>query len=109
MPSTSSAHASRDDPTMISVAHWGRLDNGELLARARYVDWATLMKRSFGLDVLTCPRGSRKLRVLATITQPDVVRKILQHLGVRSSPLPRAPARDPDGEQMDLGFDADAA
>jgi hypothetical protein len=47
--------------------------------------------------------------VLATITQPDVVRKILQHLGVRSSPLPRAPARDPDGEQMDLGFDADGA
>jgi hypothetical protein len=66
------------DPTMISVAHWGRLDNGELLARARYVDWTTLRKRSFGFDVLTCPR-------------------------------PRAPARDPDGEQMDLGFDANAA
>jgi hypothetical protein len=94
---------------MISVAPWGRLDNGELLARARYVDWATLRKRSFGVDVLTCPRCSRKRSVLAPITQPDVVRKILQPLGVRSSPLPRAPARAPDSEQMDLGFDADAA
>ena len=32
----------------------------------------------------------------------------VMHVGVRSSPLPRAPARDPDGKQMDLGFDADA-
>jgi len=75
----------------------------------RYVAWAVLMKRTWALDVLACPRCSRKLRVLATITQPDVIRKILEHLGVRSSPLPRAPARDPDGEQTDLGFDADAA
>jgi len=38
-----------------------------------------------------------------------VVRQILDHLGVRASPLPRAPARDPDWEQIDLGFAADAA
>jgi hypothetical protein len=37
-----------------------------------------------------------------------VVRQILDHLGVRAAPLPRAPARDPDWEQVDLGFD-DAA
>jgi Putative transposase len=94
------------EPTMISVAHWGRLGHGELFARARYVEWAVMMKRSWGFNVLTCPRCSGKLRVLATITQPDVIRKILEHLDVRSSPLPRAPARDPDWEQMDLGFEA---
>lgn len=38
------------------------------------------------------------MRVLATILELAVVRKILEHLGVRASPLPRAPARDPDGE-----------
>jgi hypothetical protein len=40
------------EPTAITVAHWGRLDQGELFAKTRYVDWAVLMKRSFGLDVL---------------------------------------------------------
>ena len=45
------------------------------------------------------------MRVLATITDPSVVNKILSHLGVRTDPLPRARARDPTG-QMDLGVDA---
>jgi len=42
------------------------------------------------------------MRVLSTITDPAVVKKILSHLGVRTEPLPRAPARDPTG-QMDFG------
>lgn len=50
------------------------------------------------------------MRVVATLTRPDVVSKIREHLGVRATPLPRAPARDPDWEQVDLGFDGlDAA
>jgi hypothetical protein len=48
------------------------------------------------------------LRVLATITDPVAIRRILQHLGVRSEPLAAAPARDPTWEQVDLGFE-DAA
>jgi hypothetical protein len=96
------------DPTMISVAHWGRLEDGALFAWSSRLEWAVMMKRTWGFNVLVCPRCSRKMRVVATITQPDVVRKILDHLGVRSSPLPRAPARDPDWEQTALGFDADA-
>jgi Putative transposase len=94
------------DPTMISVAHWGRLENGELFARTRYIAWAVMMKRTWGFDVLRCPTCARKMRVVATLTQPDVVRKILAHLGVRSTPLPRAPARDPPLEQTPLDFDA---
>jgi hypothetical protein len=94
------------DPTMISVAHWGRLDNGELLARARYVEWATLMKRSFGVDALRCPRCAAKMRVLTTIAEPSVVKKILSHLGMPTEPLPRARARDPIGQQS---FDFHAA
>jgi hypothetical protein len=86
------------------VEHWGRLNDGELFARSRYVEWAELMKRTWGLAVLTCPRCGRKMRVLATITAPDAVRKILEHLHLRSTPLPRAPARDPTWEQTELGF-----
>jgi len=93
------------EPTRISVAHWGRLDEGELLAKSRYIDWAVLMKRTFGFSVLRCPRCSRRMQVHATVTQPHVVRKILEHLGVRADPLPRAPARDPEWDQVDLPFD----
>ncbi|XXT21167.1 hypothetical protein WME94_06310 [Sorangium sp. So ce429] len=34
------------DPTRISIAHWGRLDEGELFAKSRHIDWAVLMKRT---------------------------------------------------------------
>jgi hypothetical protein len=92
-------------PTMLTVAHWGRLEDGELFAWSRRLEWAVMMKRTFGFQVLRCPRCGRKMRVVSTITEPPVVRQILDHLGVRSSPLPRAPARDPDWEQVDLGFE----
>jgi len=94
------------DPTTISVEHWGRLLDGELLASSRHIDWAVLMKRTFGFDVLTCPRCSKRLRVMATITNATTIRQILEHLRVRADPLPRAPARDPTWEQTDLGFEA---
>jgi hypothetical protein len=98
--------AVRVDPTTISVLQWGRLLDAELFATSRYVDWAVLMKRTFGLSVLACPRCARKMRVLSTLTEPSSVRKILDHLGMRSEPLVAAPARDPTWEQATFGFDA---
>jgi hypothetical protein len=86
------------EPTRITVAHWGRLDDGELFAKTRYIDWAVLMKRTFGLDVLRCPRCGGRMRVLGTITQPETIRRILLCLGLRAEPLARAPARDPTWE-----------
>jgi len=94
------------EPTTISVSHWKRLGDGEVFATSRYVDWATLMKRTWHIDVMKCPACGHRLRVLATITDLSVVRKILDHLGVRSTPLPRAPARDPTWEQQTLGYEA---
>jgi len=64
-----------------------------------------MMKRTFGFNVLRCPRCSGKMRVISTHTEPQVVRKRLDPLGVRASPLPRAPARDPDWKQVDLGYE----
>ena len=95
----------RVEPTLISVLHWGRLLEGELFATSRYVEWAVLMKRSFGFDALACPECSAKMRAIATLTLPHVVRKILQHLRVRADPLPLSPARDPTG-QTEFDFTA---
>jgi hypothetical protein len=57
--------------------------------------WATLMQRTFGLDVLACPSCSGRLRLVALIEQRAVVTRILAHLGLPTElPVPR-PARPP--------------
>jgi hypothetical protein len=57
--------------------------------------WAELMRRTFGLDVLACPRCGGRLRLVALIEQASVVQRILRHLGLPTEvPEPR-PARAP--------------
>jgi hypothetical protein len=56
--------------------------------------WARLLKRVFALDVARCPWCQRGgLRIIAAITQGEVIRKILQHLKLSADPPPRLPAR----------------
>ena len=43
--------------------------------------WADLLHRVFAVDVLACPRCGGRMRILATIDDPLVVRRILAHLG----------------------------
>jgi hypothetical protein len=93
-------------PTSITVAHWGRLFDGELFAASRRIDWHILVRRTFGVDSLACPTCSGRMTVLSTIPEPDVVRKILAHLGLPTSPPRRAAARDPTDGQMTFDFDA---
>ncbi|MBI3856235.1 MAG: transposase, partial [Planctomycetes bacterium] len=62
-------------------------------ARPRYYDWATLMKRGMGLDVLSCPRCSGRMKVIAAIEEPDLISKILRSMGLPDEALPRRPAR----------------
>ena len=57
--------------------------------------WAHLMRRSFGFDVLACARCGGRMRLVALIDQPPVIRRILGHLGFPTEvPEPRS-ARDP--------------
>jgi hypothetical protein len=58
-------------------------------ARERRLSWAVLLKRTWGLDVLLCPRCSGPMRLIAAIEDPAVARRILVHLGL--------PARAPVG------------
>lgn len=43
-------------PNVLSVRHWDRLMGGALYAATTRVDWARLLRRSFEVDVLECPR-----------------------------------------------------
>jgi hypothetical protein len=79
---------------------------------ARGQTWAALMARTFGIDVLACPRCGGRLRLIALIEEAAVIDRILWHLGLPSErPAPRAarapplPVDVPDA----AGWDDDAA
>ena len=57
--------------------------------------WAQRLKRVFDIDITRCPLCGGQLRVIADITDPDLIRKILDHVQKRAPPrLPprRAPS-----------------
>ncbi len=68
---------------------------------SRY-SWTDLLRRVFGIDVLRCPACGSRRRLIALITDPGVVRRILRHLELPSEPPPVAAARPPP--QMALEF-----
>ncbi|MGO9838521.1 MAG: hypothetical protein ACLP1X_30435, partial [Polyangiaceae bacterium] len=88
-------------PNVLSVRHWDRLMGGALYAATPRLDWASLLRRSFTVDVLECPKWHGRLRVLAVITERDTVGRILAHLGVPTDAPPVARARDPTDDDRD--------
>jgi len=62
------------------------------------------MQRSFGFDVLACPRCAGRLKLVALIQDGAVIQRILRHLGLpdvvpemqpsRAPPLPFDPFDD---------------
>jgi hypothetical protein len=70
------------------------LDGEEMPRSTPYWPWARLLKRVFALEMGTCPWCQRgTLRLIAVITQGEVIRKILRHLKLAADPPPIAPAR----------------
>jgi hypothetical protein len=100
--------APRPAASIIAVKHWDRLIGGLLYAVQPRMDWATLLRRSFSVDALDCPKCHGRLRVVSVITEREPVRRILSHLGLPTEPPPRA--RDPtedigDDEAAQLALD----
>jgi hypothetical protein len=69
--------------------------SGAKPSRAGAYQWAELMRRTFGLDVLACPRCDGRLRLVALIEQASVVQRILRHLGLPTEVPEARPARAP--------------
>jgi hypothetical protein len=68
-----------------------------------------LLRRTFAIDVLTCPECGGRLRLLATIDDPGVIEKILRHLGLPVEPPAPERARAPASLSAALpGFDGAA-
>jgi hypothetical protein len=63
------------------------------MPRDRYLDWASLLRRVYGEEVLVCPYCQATRRIIAFIEDHTVARKILEHLGLPATGPPIAPAR----------------
>jgi hypothetical protein len=57
----------------------------------RHWAWAALMRRAFDLDVLACPRCGGRLRLIATVEDPEAIRAILAALAGSRERDGRAP------------------
>ncbi len=47
--------------------------------------WAQLIRRIFEVDPLVCPRCGATMRIIAFITEPRVITKILRHLATNAA------------------------
>ncbi len=54
--------------------------------------WAQRLKRVFNIDITLCPICGGTMRVIADITDPDIIQKILDHLEPQPPPIKPATA-----------------
>ena len=68
---------------------------------SRHWAWAALMRRAFEIDVLACPRCGGRLRLMATVEDPDAIRTILAAVALSRELPDRAPpfAAAPDASR----------
>lgn len=93
VPGTRSAAANKAKPC------------GEPLAtdRQRALTWAQRLKRVFAIDIEVCRRCGGRLRVIASIEDPAVIERILEHLGRDAESVdPAHPSRAPPQGNLSL-------
>ncbi len=67
----------------------------QLELKKKNLNWARLLARVFNIDVETCIKCGGKMKIIAAIEDPKVIRKILEHMGLPTKPPPLYPARGP--------------
>lgn len=67
----------------------------QLELKKKNIPWARLLARVFNIDVETCSKCAGRMKIIAAIEDPKVIRKILEHMGIDTKPPPLAPARGP--------------
>jgi hypothetical protein len=77
------------------------------LPRVSRLPWALLLKRVFLTDALKCPKCQGRMKILAAVTKPEAIRKILDHLGIPSEAPRLTSARPPP--QAELSGTSDLA
>lgn len=71
----------------------------QLELKKKNIPWARLLARVFSIDVETCSKCGGRMKIIAAIEDPKVIRKILEHLGLPTKPPPLYPARGPPRQE----------
>jgi hypothetical protein len=74
--------APRVEAPVAAPASLGANDEPTAAPPTRHWAWAHLMRRAFGIDVLACPRCGGRLRLIATVEDPEAIRAILAALAI---------------------------
>jgi hypothetical protein len=78
-------------PPLVAGAE-GASEGTKAKTGSRAWSWAALMHRAFAIDVLECPHCGGRLRLIATLHDPAVIRKLLARLRMASSGPSPGPA-----------------
>ena len=55
--------------------------------------WLERLRRVFEIDLSVCPHCGGRLRVIADVTRPDVIQRILAHVANQQGPPDCSPSR----------------
>ncbi|MDB4433440.1 hypothetical protein N9166_01750 [bacterium] len=79
--------------------------SGPVPPRERRLSWSELLCRVFAIDTFRCDRCGGRMRILTAIDQPEVIRAILDCLGLNSRAPPLTAAPSPEPTDLELGFE----
>jgi hypothetical protein len=87
-------------PNVISVRRWSKLLDGKLLATSPRLDWATLLRRTYDVDVFECAKCGGRLRVVEVVSDKQEAAEAWSEIEAGDQPEPRAraPSRAPPGQ-----------
>ncbi len=68
--------------------------------------WVQRLKRVFDIDIETCSECGGKVKVISSIEDPQIIEKILTHLGITSQPPSLWPPRGPPQSEGSEVFDS---
>ncbi|HET9239414.1 MAG TPA: transposase [Oligoflexus sp.] len=53
---------------------------------SRYIPWAELLKRTFGIDLTVCPHCGGHVQVIAAIIRKEAIQEVLVHMNLPTGP-----------------------
>ena len=66
------------------------------------IGWAKILKRVFDIDIQTCSECGGQIKIISNIHNPQIIKKILNHLGENSKVPELAPPRGPPEMEDDF-------
>ena len=64
--------------------------------------WAKILKRVFDIDIQTCSKCGGQIKIISSIQNPQVIKKILTQLGENSKVPELSPPREPPETKDDF-------